>query len=156
MAEEIFEKLAIQKNLKVIKATKKQQISHIDFILVHSSGAKYMIDVKARKKSARNNGIISDDLIWIEFKNVAGLKGWLYGAADYIAFEREDDFVIVSRANLVLLCERIVSKSKVTNPKDALYKIYTRTDRKDEISLITMKDILDNTKTTVWKKSQQT
>ena len=58
--------------LNPIAATRKQQITHIDFILTAKNGSKYFVDVKARKRSARNNSKISDDLIWIEFKNVAG------------------------------------------------------------------------------------
>lgn len=155
-AENIFESLAKEKKLNPVKATKKQQIAHIDFILTAKNGVNYFVDVKARKRSARNNSKISDDLIWIEFKNVAGNNGWLYGAADYIAFERESDFVIVSRANLVTLCERIVNLNLTTkDAKDALYKLYTRTDRRDKICMIKMDDILNNIKTTIWKKSQQ-
>jgi hypothetical protein len=155
-AEKIFEGLAKEKKLNPIAATRKQQITHIDFILTAKNGSKYFVDVKARKRSARNNSKISDDLIWIEFKNVAGNNGWLYGSADYIAFERENDFVIVSRLNLVTLCERIVNLNSFTkDPKDALYKLYTRTDRKDKICMIKMEDILNNIKTTIWQKSQQ-
>jgi hypothetical protein len=156
-AENIFESLAKEKKLNPVRTTRKQQIAHIDFILTAKNGVKYFVDVKARKRSARNNSKLSDDLIWIEFKNVAGNNGWLYGSADYIAFERENDFVIVSRANLVTLCERIVNLNSITkDPKDALYKLYTRTDRRDKICMIKMQDILDNIKTTIWKKSQQT
>lgn len=155
-AENFFEKLAKQKNLNPIKATKKQQISHIDFILTAKNDIKYLVDVKARKKSCRTDSGVSDELVWIEFRNVAGNKGWLYGAADYIAFERENDFIIVSRLNLITLCDRLVNKNLKTNTsKDALYKVYSRVGRNDEISMIKMQDILDNIKTTVWNKSQQ-
>ena len=155
-AENSFEDLAKQKNLNPIRATRKQQISHIDFILNAKNGLKYTVDVKARKKSSRSDFKVNDELVWIEFKNVSGNQGWLYGAADYIAFEREDDFIIVSRLNLVTLCERLVNKKlKTTTSKDALYKMYTRIGRNDEISIIKMQDILNNTKTTIWKKFQQ-
>ena len=155
-AENLFEGLAKQKKLNPIKATTRQQISHIDFILTAKNGSKYLVDVKARKKSSRSDSGVSDELVWIEFKNVSGNGGWLYGAADYIAFEREDDFIIASRSNLVTLCERLVNKNlKTTTSKDALYKIYSRIGRNDEISMIKMQDILNNIKTTIWKKSQQ-
>lgn len=155
-AENLFEYLAKQKNLNPIKANVKQQISHVDFILTVKNGSKYLVDVKARKKSSRTDCKVSDELVWIEFKNVSGNKGWLYGAADYIAFERENDFVIVSRKNLVTLCERLVNNNlKTSTSKDALYKMYSRAGRKDEISMIKMQDILNNIKTTIWKKSQQ-
>lgn len=155
-AENSFQKIAILKGFLIKKANLKQQLSHIDFILTAKNNLKYLIDVKARKKSSRSDSKVNDELVWIEFKNVSGKQGWLYGAADYIAFEREDDFIIALRSNLVTLCERLVNKNLKTNTsKDALYKIYSRSGRNDEISMIKMQDILDNVKTTVWKKSQQ-
>lgn len=52
-AENVFESLAKQKNLNPVKATRKQQISHIDFILTAKNGIKYFVDVKARKKKRK-------------------------------------------------------------------------------------------------------
>jgi hypothetical protein len=153
-AEGSFELLALKKNLKIEKASEKQQKSHIDFILTDLKNKKYFVDVKACKKTSRNSTKTNENLVWIEFKNVAGFKGWLYGAADFIAFERSDDFVIVPRTALVNLCERIVNTSKkVSLVEDALYSIYNRKGRKDEISLIKMEDILKNTKCSIWQKS---
>ena len=145
-AEDLFEKMALKRNLKIQKATYKQQLSHIDFILTNEKDEIYLLDIKARKKVSRTSEVFSDDLVWIEFKNVSGNQGWLYGASDYIAFEREYDFVIVPRKNLALLCERLVSNIKVQKSKDCLYNRYTRKDRKDELSLIKMDDILKNIK----------
>ena len=151
-AEDLFEKIALGKNLKVQKATAKQQISHIDFILTNGKNQSFFFDIKARKKISRTSDSYSDDLVWIEFKNVAGNQGWLYGASDYIVFERENDFVIVPRGNLVSLCERLVSNVTVDKSKDCLYKKYSRKDRRDELSLIKMKDITENIKVSIWKK----
>ena len=151
-AEDLFEKMALKRNLKLQKATYKQQLSHIDFILTNENNDIFLLDIKARKKISRTSEAFSDDLVWIEFKNVAGNQGWLYGASDYIAFEREDDFVIVPRNNLVLLCERLVSNTRVQKSKDCLYNKYTRKDRKDELSLIKMEDIIKNIKVSIWKK----
>lgn len=151
-AEDLFEKIALEKNLKVQKASTKQQLSHIDFILTNAKNESFFFDVKARKKISRSSEDFSDDLIWIEFKNVTGNQGWLYGASDYIVFERENDFVIVPRKNLASLCERLVSNIRVDKSKDCLYNRYTRKDRKDEISLIKMEDILKNIKVSIWQK----
>jgi hypothetical protein len=151
-AEDFFEKIALKKNLKVQKATTKQQLSHVDFILTNAKNESFLFDVKARKKISRSSENFSDDLVWIEFKNVAGNQGWLYGASDYIVFEREHDFVIVPRKNLVSLCDRLVSNVTVDKSKDCLYKKYSRKDRKDELSLIKMEDILKNIKVSIWQK----
>lgn len=151
-AEQAFKKIALSKGFSVKEATKNQQLSHIDFLIEDKNKKTYTFDVKARKKVNRTDDSTEDNLVWVEFKNVAGSHGWLYGAADYIAFERESDFLIINRLNLVTLCERVVQNKKVTSAKDALYAKYTRAGRKDEISLIKMEDILNGMKTYIWLK----
>ena len=151
-AEDYFESIAQKKGLEIKKATYKQQISHIDFILKDKSGKTFFIDVKARKKTSRSNELFDDDLVWIEFKNVAGNNGWLHGCADYIAFERVQDFVIVPRSLLISLCDRIVTNKVVKKSSDALYNRYTRNERRDELSLIKMQDIIKNIKVSYWQK----
>jgi hypothetical protein len=152
LAENTFKKIALSKGFLVKDASKRQQLSHIDFFVEDKNKKIYTIDVKARKKISRSDSLTADDLIWVEFKNVAGADGWLYGAADYIAFERESDFLIINRKNLVTLCERIVQNKKVSSSKEALYAKYTRDGRKDEISLIKMEDICNSMKTYIWTK----
>ena len=152
-AELSFEKLAKQKGFKIEKATLKQQFSHIDFILTTGDGRKHFLDVKACKKQNRKESSTTEEIVWIEFKNVVGDEGWLYGSADFIVFERDSDFVITPRKPLVSLCERVVNKSKIVdNAFDAMYNLYTRKNRKDQISIIKMQDILKNIKTSIWKK----
>lgn len=151
-AEQTFKKIALTKGFLVKDATRNQQLSHIDFLIEDKDKKIYTFDVKARKKVNRTDDSTEDSLVWVEFKNVAGADGWLYGAADYIAFERESDFLIINRLNLVTLCERVVQNKKVTSAKDALYAKYTRVGRKDEISLIKMEDICNGMKTYIWSK----
>jgi hypothetical protein len=151
-AEDFFEKIALSKNLKIQKATLKQQLSHIDFILTNKENKSFFIDVKARKRVSRYTDSFTDQLVWIELKNVQGNEGWLYGAADFIAFEREKDFVIVPRKNLVTICNKLISSKVVEKSTDALYCKFSRKTRKDELSLIKMEDILKNIKTSIWQK----
>ena len=51
------------------------------------------IDVKAIKKNNEN-------IHFVEFRNVQGKKGWLYGDADGFAFETEDYWVEVKKDDL--------------------------------------------------------
>jgi len=51
------------------------------------------IDVKAIKKDNEN-------IHFVEFKNVLGNKGWLYGDADGFAFETKDYWIEVSKEDL--------------------------------------------------------
>lgn len=152
-AEALFISIAEKQGWQATKADRRQQLSHIDVFLSKFNYRTYSIDIKARKKISRNDSDTADDLIWVEFLNVAGKGGWLVGAAEFIAFEREKDFVMVSRSDLWKLCVRLVDQTqRVTKSKDALYKIYQRKDRKDEISIIKFSDIFENLKFKVWPK----
>jgi hypothetical protein len=123
---------------KCRKSTREEQFRHIDFV----SQSLGSFDVKARKRINRSDKSEQDELIWIEFKNVAGNNGWLYGQADYIAFEQSDHFVVVERKHLVGLAESKCNlKQIVDNSSKALYHGYSRKDRKDLISIIKMSDI---------------
>ena len=51
------------------------------------------IDVKAIKKDNEN-------IHYVEFKNVLGKKGWLYGDADGFAFETKDYWIEVKKEDL--------------------------------------------------------
>ncbi len=114
----------------------QEQVSHIDWIC-----NKGTIDVKSMKRVNRS-GDIQSKVVWIEFKGNSGRKGWLYGKQDYIAFETTDKYVLVFRKDLQELCEKMCDlKSKVEEAKDALYKIYTRKGKFDEISLINFDDL---------------
>ena len=69
--------------------TEKEDIDeHWD---VKINGVK--IDVKAIKKDDEN-------IHFVEFKNVLGKKGWLYGDADVFAFETKDYWIEVKKDDL--------------------------------------------------------
>ena len=77
----------------------------------------------------------------------------MYGEADKIAFERENDFVIVDRKDLTKFCERAVAPIFVKSPAESLYKIYRRKTRKDVISKVLMIDIVDEIENIIyWNK----
>ena len=157
LREEIyFSEIASKRGYQVLNAPKDVNINqHIDLYLVHDEDV-IAVDVKARKKLSRKDDNYSDDLTWIEFKNVRGNDGWLYGKADKIVFEREKDFVLVNRLPLQNFCEQTVSEVFVDESKEAIYKRYQRPSRKDVISLVRLDDILHELYTTedinIWKK----
>ena len=136
--EAMFAKLLNKRTTDVRAADLKEQFSHVDYF---SDFGK--IDVKARKRVARSDDNTQDDLVWLEFKNVQGKLGWLYGEADWIAFERNDDFVIVKRSSLAMMAEKLCAVGdRVAVGKDALYKGYQRSGRKDLLSIVKMSDVL--------------
>ena len=73
----------------VINPTEKQDCEeHWDLMINDCK-----VDVKAIKKNNEN-------IHFIEFKNVQGKRGWLYGIADYFAFETNDYWIIVKGSKL--------------------------------------------------------
>ena len=138
-AENIFVKL-FKGKFRVEPSSDSDQIKkHIDYYVYNKDNRYFTVDVKSRKKFTDD-----DEFVWIEFKNVNGSKGWLYGSSNVIAFERKEDFIIVNRKKLLSLCESLVSLDKTANRNDCVYKAYTREGRKDLISKISFKDIFDN------------
>ena len=134
-----FSKLLDSRNISWKKATRQQQFNHIDYTTSIGS-----IDVKAKKRISRSDSNSQSDFIWLEFKNVQGKKGWLCGSTDIIAFERENDFVLFRRKQLLdWAMNKCDIKQLVANSRDALYKGYTRRGRKDLISIVKMKEMME-------------
>tara|TARA_R110000822_G_C15338795_1_gene495955 strand:+ start:24045 stop:24539 length:495 start_codon:yes stop_codon:yes gene_type:complete len=114
---------------------------HIDF-LVKSGHGDFSVDVKARKRASRSDDAVDDEYTWIEFQNVRGDLGWLYGEADRIAFEVSDGFLLVDRKDLVRFCEtRVNFSQRANNPYSAIYKTYSRKGREDLITRIETSEI---------------
>ena len=157
-AEVCFKGLAERRGYTVIQTSAASNIrEHIDFILARDDEPdKTAVDVKARKKVSRSSNEYDDENVWIEFNNVRGNLGWLYGKADKIAFERAFDFVLVDRESLREYCEATVSPVIVKSTAEAIYKSFQREGRKDVISRVPMKDILHpysfTVGTEIWKK----
>ncbi len=128
---------ALGKDVK--KSSKHEDMrEHIDFWVTDCDDMFRSFDVKAYKKCAEFGNVL------IEFKNVNGHKGWLYGNADFIAFDYNDHFLCVARHELVELAERLCNlDDQVDHFSKALYKSYGRHQwgRKDQISLIKLEDI---------------
>jgi hypothetical protein len=140
-----FVRAARKKGLLVTKSTHTEDIhDHIDYWLAIKNGGKWGVDVKG------NN---LPDEIWVEFKNVRGNQGWLFGGATIIAFDmpEEGGFSIVDREELALFCEKHVSKEAVSDRREAYLRRYTRKDREDVISILKLHDIKTLVSYRVWK-----
>lgn len=145
-AENSFVNAAEKNGMIATAGSRQDEFDHIDFY-VSKDNLNFSVEVKSRKKIKRGDSSVNDELIWIEFKNVRGKRGWLYGGADALAFEREHDFVIVDRKLLARLCERLCDLTQLNaNVKIPLYTAYQRYGRQDILSLIKMSDILTNIK----------
>jgi len=134
--------MAGKKGWKVVNASKAGNIDdHYDFEISRED-QHLKVDVKSKKRISRKTKGVQDELIWVEFRTVRDTKGWLFGKADLIAFENQNGFKIVERRALVRVINRLVKLHiKVNKPEDALYKVYTRKGRPDEITLIKASDL---------------
>lgn len=141
-AEDLFEHFLKSTNKKYRPANLAEQYNHIDFVV--DLGRDITIDVKGPKKLNRSDNSKNDDYIWVEFVNVRGDKGWLYGKNDLTAFYRtiDESFYIVRTSDLAKLCEELCDDKRVYYSSEALYHRYTRSGRKDVISMIKFEDLL--------------
>jgi hypothetical protein len=100
----------------------------------------FKIDVKGLKKRLRSADCVDETIHWIEIKNVNGDKGWLYGEADYFAFELHDYWVIVDK---LLLQEYIAENTvKEYSKFPMMNKLYKRNDRKDILTIVSTFDLI--------------
>lgn len=154
-AEDEFVKIAQANGLEITESSRHDNMrNHIDYRVwkPNDEDKKWSVDVKSRKKTNRKDKNVQDDWVWIEFQNVNGNKGWLYGKADIIAFERADDFILINRKTLVEIAEKLVDMDSLVNRAGkARYALYKRFDRNDRVSMIEMSKIL-NAKHKVWQK----
>jgi len=133
-AEERFADLMRKRGYLVTPATEyENMVEHWDFRLTKGEEC-FRVDVKARKKINREDDDVQDERMWVEFLNVNGDNGWLFGKADYIAFETEHNWVVIERKKLVLLALKILI------PND---RIKTRPGRGDLIALIKTSNIIE-------------
>jgi len=119
------------------EASKEENMyDHIDLTVDEMT-----VDVKGMKKLNRGDADVNPDIHWIEFQNVRGDRGWIYGKAEYIAFETLDGFIMIDRVVLLEWCREMITDRKVKDKKE-LYKLYNREGRKDVISLVLTEDLL--------------
>lgn len=83
------------------------------------------------------------DEIWVEFKNVNGDDGWLFGEATSIAFDMPElaAFVVVDREELKQYCRDNVDFSEIVAKREAYKKCYRRKDREDLITYLVLSDL---------------
>lgn len=113
----------------VEEASKEDDIyRHIDIWIGSNS-----FDVKAAKKTNRSDVLPNYNIHWVELRNVNGDKGWLFGQADYIAFELETTWCICPRTSLIQSLRSKIDFSSFTTNRDDMFKVYRRKNRLDAI-----------------------
>ncbi len=99
------------------------------------------IDVKAIKKENRYDTFYNENFHWVEIKNVRGKLSWLYGEADFFAFETEDYWILVDKLKLQEFMKSKMAGKKVGKVKDP-YELYQRDGRKDVIVKVKTIDLI--------------
>ena len=165
--ESSFARMATQRGWDVGETTFHQNVNlHIDCFL-SKNGTTHAIDVKGMKAIERVNAVIQDTWHVVEFIAVttpkagassfslpfdigqpdfsrgSGRPGWVYGKADFIAFETRHHWLFVRPAELVDLCTSIVDSSLLSSSsRNAKYQLYSRPQRGDLFSFIHIDDII--------------
>jgi hypothetical protein len=142
-AEKLFVTTALKKNYSVIrKATPSEDMNqHWDFLLSNTKNSTLTVDVKAHKHKWRN-GPLLENYYWIEWKNVHGNHGWIHGIADFIAFIYFNNIYLYDRNELLIASIKLVDFNKqVDKASLALNCIYTRKNREDQVSMISIHDL---------------
>ena len=122
--------------LTIKKATKKQDIGHVDFIINGET-----VDLKGLKNSTREGKIL------LEFFNVRGKTGWCNekGTPLWVAFDLGAFFLHVKNIDLYNLAkEKCDLRDTVNRVDECLYKGYRRKGRKDLMSMVLLKDVLES------------
>ena len=90
---------------KVIASLHEDMMHHTDYH-VKINGRVRRVELKGRKEFVK--GCFNRERFLIEFKNVNGDDGWIYGKADLIAFLTDGGFIIVERYPLMALMEELL------------------------------------------------
>ena len=99
------------------------------------------IDVKSLKKQSREDILYNENFHWIELMNVRGEKSWLYGDADFFAFETEDYWVIIAKTDLQNFIETKCAGKEIGTTKNP-YDKYRREGRKDIVVKVKTIDLI--------------
>lgn len=120
------------------KSTREEDIyDHIDYWVKRRNHKNDVVESGVDVKGGNN-----PECVWVEFKNVLGEKGWMYGEAEFIAFDIPEigGFAVVTRRDLADYAELVVEETFVEK-KDAYRKLYQRAGRQDVISLLYLEDL---------------
>lgn len=148
--------IAAKKHVKIRKSSRHDDMrEHFDYHFDYKDQSK-KVEVKAMKRLSRS-GDPQDEWIWIEFKNVNGKKGWLYGSADLISFEFKDHFLFVKREELVELSEKLIDRNDIVKKSClAKYKAYHRWNRPNElVGMIHVDDLKKMHYKKCWRKVEE-
>jgi hypothetical protein len=162
----IFEKSVRKKGWTFERATPREDMfDHVDGYVTIYNGkrpvTRFSVDLKGTKYiSKRHRGNPNCLCQFIEFINVNGDKGWLFGKSQYIAVldESEERFYMIPRKVMIKFCEKLfnirLNKKFTEIVKDlksldlfvdasekAHHKLFQRVSRSDLVTQISMEEV---------------
>ena len=154
-----FLEIAKARHYKTRGPTKVEKRGHIDIILSGLTPHKKISIITIDLKCCTNIKNCSNKWHWIELRDPQGKPGWLYQEADFIAFERKQDFIIVNRQNLVHWVNTL-NKIRFDLPFvgqswEAKYRLYRRPNKNESITQIQFDDLCQVNDTHIWKKIKE-
>lgn len=115
---------------------------HIDIWWDSPKKGSIGIDVKGIKKKKWTDKDVDDSIHWIEIQGVSGLRGWIYGEMDYIAFVTKTDVIFVQPEKLYgHILYNIAGKQLVDVVPNEYYIPYQRRGRKDIVIIVPTEDL---------------
>lgn len=135
------------KKYEVEFSSKEEDIfQHIDIYLIDkNTGKRIGIDVKDKAEGL-------DEYQFVEYSNVNGKAGWIFGKAKYIMFKTSTQWLLVERKDLLIACNKKWGeyKSQVQYDKYLVkeYDFYTRVkyDRNDMMMKVPINYIIELSK----------
>lgn len=123
LCDEQYVMSAIEETLggKCEKSKREEDMfDHIDVWWESPKKGRLGIEVKGLKKNKRTDKDYDDTIHWIEFMNVKGNPGWLYGKSDYIAFRTKSNIIFVRTETLRTYAESKIKGKELVfkTPKD--------------------------------------
>lgn len=161
-SEEQFVDILTTFHFKVFDATKEENIKdHIDKYfttpetIYWSSNQKFSVDIKGIKDFSKCTELPKNMFYNIlEYTNVNGKDGWLFGKADYVAFETETDFMLVERQKLINFAKDNISNFRIDLDEnfekehgrkpticDAFHKLFRRPKTHDIITVVSNEEL---------------
>jgi len=126
---------------KVIEASEEQDKTEHWDIQGELDDELLKIDAKSLKRQNRYDPLPNENHHWVEYQNVRGNTGWLYGEADAFAFEVNDFFILVRKSVLQKFMEE-KTKGKVLEGSKDPYTLYQRKGRKDIVVKVKTLDLM--------------
>lgn len=146
-AEKQFEQILISMSLNFRPAKINEELKcHYDYVVTNFLNYKSCkIEVKATKSPKRGQKPDSS-ILYLEIKSVGGHPGWIYGKADYIAFQIDEKFILFSRYDLVEYLKNTQDKMPIVKKSGIVGTKYGRKGRKDLVAIFNTKIVMSELK----------